>query len=330
MAEASIGVRIAGLGKSLGENILTNEDLERMVDTSDEWIRTRTGIGTRHIAARQTATSDLAFRAAQQALDSAGVAPSDLDLIIVATVTPDMTFPSVACLLQAGLGAGHAAAFDLSAACSGFLYGLDVGARFIQSGRYEHVLVVGAETLSRITDYTDRRTCVLFGDGAGAAVLEPAPPGKGLLASVLGADGNGKDLMYLPAGGSRRPASMETVQTGLHYIKMNGNEVFKYAVRIMGDVTTQALSGAGLGVADVDLFIPHQANYRIIDATARRLGLPPEKVFVNIERYGNMSAATIPIALREAAEEGRLRDGAIVVLAAFGGGLTWAASVWRW
>ncbi len=330
MAEAAIGVRIAGLGKSLGENILTNEDLERMVDTSDEWIRTRTGIGTRHIAARQTATSDLALRAARQALDHARLAPSDLDLIIVATVTPDMAFPSVACLLQAELAAGHAAAFDLSAACSGFLYSLDVGARFIQSGRYQHVLVVGAETLSRITDYSDRRTCVLFGDGAGAAVLEPAPAGKGMLSSVLGADGNGRDLMYLPAGGSRRPASMETVQTGLHYIKMNGNEVFKYAVRIMGDVTTQALSGAGLGVADVDLFIPHQANYRIIDATARRLGLPPEKVFVNIERYGNMSAATIPIALREAEEEGRLRDGAIVVLAAFGGGLTWAASVWRW
>jgi len=326
----STGVRIAGLGKSLGENLLTNQDLERMVDTSDEWIRTRTGIGTRHIAARGTATSDLALRAAREALTDARVAPADVDLIIVATVTPDMAFPSVACLLQAELGATHAAAFDLSAACSGFLYGLDVGSRFVQTGRYQHVLVVGAETLSRITDYTDRRTCVLFGDGAGAAVLAPGPEGSGLLASVLGADGGGKDLMYLPGGGSRHPASVETVQAGLHYIKMNGNEVFKYAVRVMGDVTLQALAAAGLDVTDVDLFVPHQANYRIIDATARRLGLPADKVFVNIERYGNMSAATIPIALREAQEEGRLKQGDVVVLAAFGGGLTWAASVLRW
>lgn len=321
---------IVGLGTAAGERVLLNEDLERMVDTSDEWIVSRTGIRERRITEATTATSDLACAASLEALAEAKVRPEDLDCIIVATVTPDMPFPSTACLLQARLGAHRAAAFDIGAACAGFIYALGIAARFIEGGAYESVLVVGGETLSKITDYTDRSTCVLFGDGAGAAVLRPSEQGFGVLATTLGADGRGADLLKLPAGGSRLPASHETIDRRLHYIQMNGSEVFKFAVRIMGDACLEALAACGLGKEDVDVFVPHQANWRIIDAAARRLGVPEERVVVNIDRYGNMSSASVPVALAQAVRAGRVRPGDIVVLVAFGAGLTWGATVLRW
>ncbi|MCL5038325.1 MAG: ketoacyl-ACP synthase III [Firmicutes bacterium] len=330
MAKSGRSVGIVGVGAALPEKVLTNFDLEKMVDTSDEWIRTRTGIKERRIADEKTATSDLAVAAARQALERAGVKGEDVDLILVATVTPDMVFPSTANLVQAGIGAGRAAAMDLEAGCSGFIYALAVGSQFVASGVYETVLVIGAETLSKITDWTDRNTCVLFGDGAGAAVLRPVPPGKGVLSLHLGADGNGRDLLKMPAGGSRRPASLETVQEHLHFIQMNGTEVFKFAVRVMGEASVKALEMAGLGTADVDFLVPHQANLRIIDAAVKRLALSPDKVVVNLDRYGNMSAASIPVALEEAWSQGRIKDGDVVVMVAFGAGLTWAAAVLRW
>ncbi|WRP13369.1 beta-ketoacyl-ACP synthase III [Geochorda subterranea] len=321
---------IWGTGSAAPERVLTNFDLERMVETSDEWIRTRTGIRERRICDEQTATSDLAMQAARRAMEAAGVAPEAIGLVVVATVTPDMAFPSTANLVQHGLGIKGAAAFDLAAACSGFLYGLDVAASAIQSGRVRHALVIGAECLSKITDYTDRSTCVLFGDGAGAVVLGPVSEGHGILASQLGSDGAYGDLLCLPAGGSRRPASERTVAERLHYIKMQGNEVFKIAVRTMGEAAEQALRQAGLGVDQVRYLIPHQANIRIIDAAAKRLGIPEERVVVNIDRYGNTSAASIGIALDETARAGKLADGDVVVMVAFGGGLTWGATVVRW
>ncbi|WP_405001232.1 beta-ketoacyl-ACP synthase III [Geochorda subterranea] len=325
-----LSVGIWGTGSAAPERVLTNFDLERMVETSDEWIRTRTGIRERRICDEQTATSDLAMQAARRAMEAAGVAPEAIGLVVVATVTPDMAFPSTANLVQHGLGIKGAAAFDLAAACSGFLYGLDVAASAIQSGRVRHALVIGAECLSKITDYTDRSTCVLFGDGAGAVVLGPVSEGHGILASQLGSDGAYGDLLCLPAGGSRRPASERTVAERLHYIKMQGNEVFKIAVRTMGEAAEQALRQAGLGVDQVRYLIPHQANIRIIDAAAKRLGIPEERVVVNIDRYGNTSAASIGIALDETARAGKLADGDVVVMVAFGGGLTWGATVVRW
>ncbi|MEW6046463.1 MAG: beta-ketoacyl-ACP synthase III [Bacillota bacterium] len=323
-------VGIWGTGSAVPPRVLTNFDLEKMVDTSDEWIRTRTGIRERHIADEKTATSDLATAAARRALEAAGVQPGRLGLIIVATVTPDMSFPSTANLVQDRLGARSAAAFDLSAACSGLLYGMDVAAAAIESGRAEFALVIGAECLSKITDYTDRSTCVLFGDGAGAVVLGPVRPGWGLLATHLGSDGSYADLLYLPAGGSRRPASQATVAERLHYIRMQGNEVFKIAVRTMGDAAEESLRRAGITVDQVRHFIPHQANVRIIDAAAKRLGVPDDRVVVNIDRYGNTSAASIGIALDETARAGKIADGDHVLMVAFGGGLTWAAAVVRW
>ncbi len=331
MASGSgLNVGIWGTGSAVPERVLTNFDLERMVDTSDEWIRTRTGIRERRIADEQTATSDLAMQAARRAMEAAGVGPEDIGLVVVATVTPDMAFPSTANLVQHGLGIKGAAAFDLAAACSGFLYGLDVAAWAIHAGRARHALVIGAECLSKITDYTDRSTCVLFGDGAGAVVLGPVREGHGILASRLGSDGAYGDLLCLPAGGSRRPASERTVADRLHYIKMQGNEVFKIAVRTMGEAAEQALRQAGLGVDQVTHLIPHQANIRIIDAAAKRLGIPEERVVVNIDRYGNTSAASIGIALDETVRAGKLADGDVVVMVAFGGGLTWGATVVRW
>lgn len=324
------GAGIAGLGVSIPERILTNRDLEKMVDTSDEWIVTRTGIRERHIAGEGTASSDLAVEAGQQALADAGLSPGDVDLIIVATATPDMLFPATACLVQDRLGASRAAAFDLEAACSGFIYGLTVGSQFIRTGTCENVLVIGAEILSRVLNWQDRSTCVLLGDGAGAAVLRPAAPGQGILGSYLGADGSGGALLMVPAGGSRLPASAETVATGQHYMYMNGAEVFKFAVRIMGDAAERVLGTCGLGFADVDWYVPHQANYRIIEASARRFGLPMEKVIVNLDRYGNTSAASIPIALWESVREGKVRSGDVVLAVAFGSGLTWGATVMRW
>lgn len=321
---------IAGWGKYLPQRVLTNHDLERMVDTSDEWIRTRTGIVERHLVEDGEASSTMAVRAARQALERADLPAFALDLIIVATSTPDYLFPATACLVQDALGAIHAGAFDLEAACSGFLYALTVGTQFIRSGMYENVLVVASEALSRITNWEDRNTCVLFGDGAGAAVLRPTSERRGLLASTLGAYGAGSDLLIMPAGGSARPASPETVAGRQHYIHMKGNEVFRFAVRSMGQATQEVLQQAGLSVEDISLFVPHQANLRIIEALAERLGLPMERIFVNLHRYGNMSAATIPVALCEAAEEGRLKEGDIVVATAFGAGLTWAAGVIVW
>ncbi|NLK07626.1 MAG: ketoacyl-ACP synthase III [Firmicutes bacterium] len=312
------------------EKILTNADLEKMVETTDEWITTRTGIKERRIAAPGEATSDLATRAARQALEGAGVEPEQLDLIIVATVTPDMSFPATACIVQMELGADNAAVFDLSAGCSGFVYALDIAARTIESGAYERVLIIGADVLSKITDWSDRSTCVLFGDGAGAAVVGPVQNGKGLLAADLGAVGKSGHFLTLPAGGSRTPASVETVEGGQHYIHMHGNEVYKFAVRVMGETTKKALAKCGLTSKDIDVFIPHQANIRIIDAACRRLGIEDEKVFVNVHAYGNTSAASVPIALYEAYHEGLIHDSDIVALVGFGAGLTWASAILKW
>ncbi len=320
---------ISGLGISIPEKVLTNRDLEKMIETTDEWIRTRTGIVERRIVEEGQTTLDLCIEAAGNALVSAGVQPEDLDLIIVATVTPDMIFPATACLLQDRLGANKAAAFDLEAGCSGFVYALVTGAQFISTGAYKKVLVVGAETLSKITDWEDRNTCVLFGDGAGACVLEPVEKG-GILGFDLGSDGAGGKFLDLPAGGSRLPASEDTVAQRLHYIRMDGNQVFKFAVKAMGKAALKALEMAGLSNEDIDLFIPHQANKRIIDAAGRKLGLPEEKVYMNLERYGNTSGASIPLALYEAVNEGKVKKGDIIVLSGFGAGLSWAAAVLEW
>ncbi|CAM3067934.1 MULTISPECIES: beta-ketoacyl-ACP synthase III [Paenibacillus] len=323
-------VGVIGTGKYVPEKILTNSDLEKMVDTNDEWIVSRTGIKERHIAAPDQATSDLAYEAAIKALESAGMTGSDLDLIIVATITPDSSFPSTACILQDKLGAKGAAAFDLSAACSGFVYGLATATSFIQSGMYNNALVIGADCLSRITDYTDRNTCVLFGDGAGAVIVGEVPEGRGFKSFDLGAEGAGGSLLQMEGGGSRLPASVETVENKKHYIYMNGREVFKFAVRVMGTATIEVLRKAGLERTDVDLFVPHQANIRIIQSAMQRLELPEEKVVVNVDKYANTSAASIPLALVEAAEEGRMKAGDTVLMVGFGGGLTWGASVLVW
>lgn len=324
------GVGILGLGTYVPDKILTNKDLEKMVDTSDEWIVERTGIRERRMADENTATSDLATRAAEKALAEANTSPDEIDLIIACTATPDMFFPSVACLVQANLQATKAAAFDLAAGCSGFMYGVATGSQFIRTGFYKKILVIGAETLTRIMDYTDRNTCVLFGDGAGAVVLGQCEPGYGIIGIDLGADGAGGDLLKLPAGGSRIPASAETVANRLHYVHMNGNEVFKFAVKVMGETAYKALDDAGLTAADVNLLIPHQANIRIIQSAAKRLKLPMDKVVINVDKYGNTSSASIPLALREAIDAGRVKKGDVIVAVGFGAGLTWASCVIKW
>lgn len=321
---------IVGWGKYIPQRVLTNDDLSRMVETSDEWIVTRTGIRERHIAGKDETTATMAVQAARQALEGAGIRPEKVDLIIVATATPDYFFPATACLVQDALGATHAAAFDLAAGCTGFVYALGVAAAMVESGAVRTALVVGSETLSRITDWTDRNTCVLFGDGAGAVVLQAGPEDGGILTTVLGADGSGGDLLMLPAGGSRHPASHQTVAERMHFIQMQGRDVFRFAVRVVPAATRQALERAGLSIDDVALFIPHQANGRIIESAVRDLKLPPEKVYSNLDRYGNTSAASIPIALCEAVEEGRLKPGDVVVCVGFGAGLTWGATVVRW
>lgn len=323
-------VGITGLGMYVPQKVLTNHDLEQMVDTSDEWIVARTGIRERRIAAPDETTFTMSLASSRQALEMAGVEPDEVDLILVATVTPDMMFPSTAALLQHALGARRAAAADLSAACPGFVYGLALGAQTIASGLYRTVLVVGTETLSRITDYTDRNTCVLFGDASGAAVLQPVREGYGLLSVVLGSDGSGGEHLYLPGGGSRYPASHETVDKRMHYLKMNGKEVYKFAVRVMNESTVQVLEEAGYTVADLDLLLPHQANLRIIEGAVERLGIPWEKVVVNLDRYGNTSSAAIPVALYEALQAGRVRDGDLLVMVSFGAGLVWGATALRW
>lgn len=323
-------VGIIGLGHYLPERVVTNADLERMVDTSDEWITTRTGIKQRRLADKGTATSDIAALAAAEALKDAGLNPKDLELIIVGTITPDMQFPSTACFVQAKIGAAGAAAFDVSAACSGFIYAIAVAEGLIKTGQYKNALVIGAEVLSSIVDWQDRNTCVLFGDGAGAAVLAPVDEG-GILSVHLGADGNGAELLNVPAGGSRIPADIDTVKNKMHYLKMSGNEVFKLAVKAMADAADKAAKKAGItSVEGIDLIIPHQANIRILMAVANRLKLPESKLFLNVEKYGNMSSASTAVALYEAVKTGKVKKGDNILLVAFGAGLTWAGSVIKW
>jgi len=322
-------VGIIGVGEYLPKKVLTNADLEKMVDTSDEWITSRTGIKKRRIAAKNEAASDLATKAAKEALLDAGLKGEELDLIIVATITGDMSFPSTACFLQNALSAKQAICFDISAACAGFVYAITIAQQFIARGTCKNALVVGTEVLSSVTDWKDRNTCVLFGDGAGAVVLSEVKSG-GILSTYLGSDGSKTDLLLLPAGGSRKPATHQTIDDGLHYIKMQGNELFKIAVTSMTEAAQIALKRAGLECKDIDLVIPHQANIRIILAMAKKLGLPKDRIYLNIEKYGNMSSASTATALCEAVKEGRIKKGDIVLLDAFGAGLVWGACVIKW
>jgi 3-oxoacyl-[acyl-carrier-protein] synthase-3 len=328
--ESPRGATIVGTGMCVPDRVLTNHDLERLVDTSDEWIRERTGITERRIVAPGQQASDLATVAARRALESAGISALDVDQIVLATTTPDRFLPSCACTVQAKLGASRAAAYDMFAACTGFIYGLGIARGAIGTGQADTVLVIGVEVLSRIVDYSDRNTCVLFGDGAGAAVVRPCAPGDGVLSVSIHSDGVIGDLLEIPAGGSAIPASRESVERREHYIRMKGRELFKVAVRGMEESLRAALDRAGLDPEDLDLVIPHQANQRIIEATRERLGVPPEKVIMNIDRYGNTSSASIPISLDEVVRAGRLGPGDRIGFVAFGGGVTWGASVMRW
>ena len=321
---------ITGTGMSVPSRVVTNHDLEKLVDTSDEWIATRTGIRERRIAQKDEAVSQFAIEASRLALEMAGLPASAVDLIVCATVTPDMPIPATACLIQHELGCREAAAFDMQAGCSGFIYAQSVAKQFILTGRCRHVLVVGAELLSKFLNWEDRTTCVIFADGAGAAVMSAGELPRGVLASAMHTDGAMSDFICMEGGGSRFPASHESVDQGLHFIKMKGNETFKIAVRSIEDVSREVLATAGLRPEDVTWFIPHQANQRIIGAVGERLGIPAERCWVNIDRYGNTSAASIPIALDEAVRAGRVHEGDVVLMAAFGAGLTWAASVVRW
>lgn len=320
---------IIGIGSYVPDKVLSNFDLEKMVDTSDEWIKTRTGISFRRIGPENACTSDLGVEAAKRALENAKLSPEDVDLIIVASASPDMIFPSTACIIQSKIGAVNAAAFDIQAGCTGFVYALTSAVQFIGTGLYKNILVIGAEMLSRITDWKDRNTCVLFGDGAGAAVVSEVEEG-GILSSVLGADGTGADLLALPAGGSKEPANSDTITNRRHYINMNGNEVFKFAVRILEEAARKAAEKANLTIEDVDFIIPHQANIRIIDAAIKRLKFPREQVVVNLDKYGNMSSASIPVALDEAYRDKKIKKGDKLILVGFGAGLTWGANLLEW
>jgi 3-oxoacyl-[acyl-carrier-protein] synthase-3 len=321
---------ITGVGSYVPAKILTNADLEKMVDTSDEWITTRTGIKERRIAAADEFTSDLAVNAAKRAMEMAGVTAGQIDLIIVASITPDMPFPNTACLVQQKLGARRIPAFDIEAACSGFLYALEVGQNFITARTFETVLVVGAEKLSSITNWTDRNTCVLFGDGAGAAILQNRPLSHGLLTTVLGADGGKGDLLSMPGGGSRCPATAKSVQDGLHFLRMDGKETFKNAVQAMCSAATEVLARCEIDITKIKCVIPHQANRRIIDAVGERLGATPEQLFINLHKYGNTSAASVAIALDEAVRSGHIIRGDLILIVAFGAGLTWGAAIIEW
>lgn len=321
---------IVAVGSYVPERIMTNAELEKLVNTSNEWIVSRTGIKERRIAAAAEFTSDLAARAAQRALDKAGLKAEQIDLIIVATITPDMMFPSTACLVQQKLGASNAAAFDMEAACAGFIYALEIGQQFVMSRTYETVLVIGAEKLSSIIDWEDRNTCVLFGDGAGAAILQHRPEAHGLLTACMGADGEKGDLLCMPAGGSRIPATVDSVSARLHHLRMDGKEVFKNAINAMVTASHQALRRCQLEISQIKCVIPHQANQRIIDAISDRLGISKEQLFVNLDRYGNTSAASVAIALDEAVEQGRIQRGDLVMMVVFGAGLTWAAAIIEW
>jgi 3-oxoacyl-[acyl-carrier-protein] synthase-3 len=321
---------ITGVGSYVPAKILTNADLEKMVETSDEWIVTRTGIKQRRQAAKDEFTSDMAAHAARRAMKMAGVTADQIDLIIVATITPDMPFPATACLVQQKIGARQAAAFDVEAACSGFIYALEIGQQFIMSRTYDTVLVVGAEKLSSITDWTDRNTCVLFGDGAGAAILQSRPGSHGLLTAVMGVDGSKSNLIHMPAGGSRCPASASSVAGRLHYLRMDGRETFKNAVQAMQRAAAEALRRCELDITKIKCVIPHQANRRIIDAVGERLGATPEQLFVNLDKYGNTSAASVAIALDEAVSSGKIQRGDLILMMVFGAGLTWGAAVIEW
>lgn len=321
---------ILSVGSYVPERILTNADLEQLVETSDEWIKTRTGIKERRLAAEREYTSDMATQAALRAMEQAGLSPDQLDLIIVATITPDMVFPATACLVQHKLGAFRAAAFDVEAACSGFIYAMEIGQQFIMSRTYNTVLVIGAEKLSSIVNWSDRNTCVLFGDGAGAAILQNRPNAHGLLTACMGAEGDKADLLCMPGGGSRCPATVKSVSAGLHYLRMDGKETFKNAVTAMYTAGREALRRCELDISQIKCVIPHQANRRIIDAVGERLGATPEQVFVNVHKYGNTSAASVAIALDEAVSSGRIQRGDLILLVVFGAGLTWAAAVIEW
>jgi 3-oxoacyl-[acyl-carrier-protein] synthase-3 len=321
---------VLGTGHAYPQGILTNADLEKIVETSDDWITTRTGIKQRRKAAPNEYTSLFAVRAARQAIERARLDPSDIDLLLCATVTPDQILPSTGCIVQAELGANNAAAMDIVAACSGFLYGVSLADSMIKTGQVRHVLVVGAEILTQYVDYTDRQTCVLFGDGAGAAVLGPSDSGRGILASRIKSDGRYEEQLFSPGGGTRRKPTADTLAAGDHFFKMKGNELFKVAVRSMAEVSREVLERADLKAEDVDLFIPHQANQRITEAVADRLNVDPAKVYSNIAVHGNTSSASIPIALDECVEAGRMKEGDLVLMASFGGGVTWGAVLMRW
>ncbi len=321
---------IVAVGSYVPERVLSNKDLEKMVDTTDEWITIRTGIKERRLAADDEFTSDIASKAALRALERAHLKPEQLDLIIVATITPDMPFPSTACLVQRKIGARRAAAFDIEAACSGFIYGLEIGQQFIMSQTYDTVLVIGAEKLSSIVDWSDRNTCVLFGDGAGAAILQNSPTSHGLLTACMGADGGKADLLSMPAGGSRCPATVESVSNRLHYLRMDGKETFKSAVNAMYQAARESLRRCEIDIKQIKLVIPHQANRRIIDAVTERLGAEPSQVFINLHKYGNTSAASVAIALDEAVSTGQIQHGDLILLVVFGAGLTWASAVIEW
>jgi 3-oxoacyl-[acyl-carrier-protein] synthase III len=325
-----LGVKISALGTFVPPRLLTNKDLEKIVETTDEWIMERTGIRERHLVDKGVATSDLAFQAAKNALAERGMAPSDLDAIIVATVTPDMLFPCTACLVQHKLGAKEVWGFDLNAACSSFVYALQVGSRFVASGSHKKVMVIGADVMSSIIDYTDRATCIIFGDGAGAVILEPAEDGNQIIDFLHEVDGSGGTSLYMPGGGSLNPSTHETVEKKMHYVHQDGQAVFKFAVRKMAELCERLLERNGLKGSDIDVFIPHQANKRIITATGDRLGLRPEATIINIDRFGNTTSATIPLAMNTAREEGRLKKGDLVLLASVGAGFTVGATLLRW
>lgn len=322
--------KIFGTGKYTPAKVLTNQDLEKMVDTNDEWITTRTGIKERHIAAEDETSSVMGIHAAKQAIENAGISKDDIDMVLFATISPDMPFPATACLVQDGLGLTGVGTLDIEAACSGFIYGLSLANAYVLSGMYKNVLVIAAETLSRITDWEDRGTCILFGDGAGAVVVSASDDDSGLIGFKLGGDGSYRDLLYLPGGGSLNPATHKTVDERLHYIKMDGSATFKVAIKTMAGTLEELLAEKGMKADDIDWLIPHQANYRIMTGVADRLKIPYEKVIINVHKYGNTSAATIPIALNEAVTDGRIKKGDIVALVAFGGGFTWGASLMKW
>ncbi len=330
MKEINLKATITATARYIPEKIMTNFDLEKMVETSDEWIRTRTGIETRHIATEGEASSSMGTEVAKQLLEKSGSTADEIEAIIVATVTPDMMFPSTAALIQNNIKASNAWGFDLSGACTGFLYALESGTRLIESGKYKKVIVIGVDTMTSILDYTDRNTCVLFGDGAGGVLLEPSTDESGILDSILRIDGSGGPYLNMPAGGSLMPASHETVDKRLHYIQQDGKTVYKFAVKGMADISAEILEKNGYSGSDIKLYIPHQANKRIIDAAAKRCGFKPEQVLININKYGNTTAGTIPIGISESVDDGTLLEGDLVLLAAFGAGFSWGSTLIRW